>query len=485
MKNMKISQRLVIGFGAVVLIVLVLGVVSVAMMIIVDSNYSHLIDYPVVRYEEISEVETDFMDARRAVSHMGSFAGLPGASDTINSMRSSVTASLENIKTHLAEYDRLIQADPVYTAAFKQEYSGITNKMRALLNDYETQMVEPFSRASLEGRREDAVAISTANAHIPNEILDIIADLKSAAIARVDEENEATGRLADITVIALVILAVIAVGASILFAVIIEKSVVHSLKESMHTMEDVTHTVASSSRQLSQASHTLADNASNQAASIEETSATMNETASMLKLTKENTQHAARLSSEAAKNTVDSMTNVSSLMDVMNKLSESSARIEKIADLINSLASQTNILALNASVEAVRVGEAGRGFAVVAEEVRELATKSANAAHSTTDIIKENIALAIQGVENSKAVSLSLNGVNEDVRQINMLLSEISTATEEQSMGVDQLAAAISQMEQATQSSAAVAEESSAAADELLVLSDNLTEIEENIEAMI
>ena len=61
-----------------------------------------------------------------------------------------------------------------------------------------------------------------------------------------------------------------------------------------------------------------------------------------------------------------------------NEALESSVHaVESAAQRISALTGQTNLLALNARIESARAGEAGRGFAVVAQEVRTLATQTA------------------------------------------------------------------------------------------------------------
>jgi methyl-accepting chemotaxis protein len=64
----------------------------------------------------------------------------------------------------------------------------------------------------------------------------------------------------------------------------------------------------------------------------------------------------------------------------MAKLGQAVKEIDTIIDLVSDITEQTQLLALNATIEAARAGEAGKGFSVVATEMKELSTKTQQAA---------------------------------------------------------------------------------------------------------
>ena len=108
--------------------------------------------------------------------------------------------------------------------------------------------------------------------------------------------------------------------------------------------------------------------------------------------TREKTVEIARCIQEAN-------TRMEALSGAMDGISANAQRITQIAKSIEDIAFQTGILAINASVEAARAGTAGKGFAVVAEEVRQLASRSSEAAQSAAEMVSSTTAIIRTGVE--------------------------------------------------------------------------------------
>ena len=102
-----------------------------------------------------------------------------------------------------------------------------------------------------------------------------------------------------------------------------------------------------------------------------------------------------------------------------------SQNIVSAVAVIEEISSQTNMLALNAGIEAARAGDAGRGFGVVADEIRSLATKSAEAANNISKEIEETVAKVGKGVTLVQESSLKLGTVLDRVHGIASRTEEI------------------------------------------------------------
>lgn len=125
-------------------------------------------------------------------------------------------------------------------------------------------------------------------------------------------------------------------------------------------------------------------------------------------------------------------TRMESLSRAMGDISSNAQEITKIAKAIEDIAFQTSILAINASVEAARAGSAGKGFSVVAAEVKQLASRSAEAAQSATAMVTSTRSIIQTGVELTADTAGSLQAISSVSDEISVISDQLVAAVKGQ-----------------------------------------------------
>ncbi|ELY2859806.1 Tar ligand binding domain-containing protein [Cronobacter sakazakii] len=236
------------------------------------------------------------------------------------------------------------------------------------------------------------------------------------------------------------------------------------LREAVSAIRHGSENIWRGASEISAGNNDLSSRTEEQAAALEQTAASMEELTSTVRLNAENARQASELAHAASENAGKGGQLAQNVIETMQGISGSSKKIADITSVINSIAFQTNILALNAAVEAARAGEQGRGFAVVAGEVRNLASRSAEAAREIETLITESVERIEKGSELVNAAGDSMAEIYRGVSNVSTIIKQIASASEEQSKGISQVGVAITQMDTVTQQNASLVEQVSAAA---------------------
>ena len=235
--------------------------------------------------------------------------------------------------------------------------------------------------------------------------------------------------------------------------------------------------VSSGAKQVADGAQMLAQGSTEQAASIQELSSSISEIAERIKVNATTADRTSKLSSTIKDNAEKGSRQMDEMIMAVSDINDASRNISKIIKTIDDIAFQTNILALNAAVEAARAGQHGKGFAVVAEEVRNLASKSADAAKDTGDLIQNSMEKAELGSRIAGETASSLSEIVSGINESSQLIAEITRASEEQSSGISQINIGVDQVAQVVQQNSATAEESAAASEEMSGQSDTMRQL--------
>jgi len=478
-------RRIALGFTAIVLLSVVLGLIALWQIVEINKSFSLLATNTLPSVLTLSKINQ--MNAA-AVRSARRFSQL----DALSPLRSTAEANYKSAKLQgddLCEMYKQLVSDAEDAQLFSVALSARTElfaKIEKMLGFAKAQKTKE-SLAFMFDEVDPATEQCTAAFEKDTEYNTTVSKGNIARTQRLVVSS--FGWIGSVLAAAILLGGLVAwstVRAAQKALASISRTIQEGVNKTNRTLEAISKSLqdgadqtAANSEQLSASSRALATGTSEQGASVTETSASLEEISAMIRSTADNAVKAKEFANQASSAANSGKRAMLEMNVAMQSIEASSLDVAKIVKNIDEIAFQTNILALNAAVEAARAGEAGAGFAVVADEVRSLAQRSAAAAKETAEKIEAAIASTQRGSKTCSNVDASLDEIVQKVAAVDVLVAEIAMAAKEQAQGIKQVDIAMTQMDKVTQGNASSAEQTSSAAEQL---NDQAKLLQDNVE---
>ena len=517
MRARSVNARIFAGFAVAIAVALLVGVAGIWRMHQISTNLEAISEHSLQPINEVADI-------RSSVDQIEMNIRAHAATDVFFEKQNFVSdtqGALDQAATHVESF-RATQP----SATELEQVAALESDLAALTPIVFDQLM-PLS---------DANKLEAFQATFKEKAAPLFADAQEAADSLMAAENAAAAQELSHAqsaytqaVVGLVAILLLGIAVATLLGLMISRSIVVPLRDSVETLERVAEgdltasvqvvgtdemammgtalnatvartaealaSIAGGASTLASSSQTLAMTSAAMGAAAEQTSDVAGNVSAAATQVSGNVGHAvlgaqglgssiqeiAQSAAEAADVAAAAVTDAADVNRTVERLESASEQVGEVVGMITKIARQTHLLALNATIEAQRAGEAGKGFAVVADEVKDLARQTADA----TEQIDRTIAGIRLEVE---AATTALDRITQVIGHINETQTTIAAAVEEQNQttgdiiermsqaaaGAEEIATTIHGVASAATETSQGVEQARAAVAELASLADDL-----------
>ena len=197
----------------------------------------------------------------------------------------------------------------------------------------------------------------------------------------------------------------------------------------------------------------------NQSKALEQTSSSLDEITQNVTKTSAQARDMLKIANTTKDYSSNSIELMSNTQKSMKEINEANKDIGDAILLIDQIAFQTNILSLNAAVEAATAGEAGKGFAVVAQEVRNLATRSAQAATDIKSLVEQATQKSNSGIKYSDEMMSNFEKLSKMIEDNTILINDVAVSNQTQMQNLSDINNQMKDLDISTNENAQIAQQ--------------------------